>query len=632
MGDIAGQQQQLANTSGATAGQRLLQGSSALIWGNNETGVQAGSEPAHGRSSLKKATNDHVESESLNLENVEALGSEVLRRRSLEKTAVSLAESESESVSLGKADVNKGKGKGKHIPAAPKGKFEKKEFTMPNLKQVGWQKFNETGSGTVWGQYSERSTITLTQSDLEEKFGIPKPGAGERSPKKIRRHLTTPQRALGMGVGLRRFHQLEGGYSRLAEAVFYLDASVLTQDATESFLQYDKNSGEFAMVPNEVELRAANDYLVAQMPIEELDDASLYVVHMKEITHTRERLEANLFRLSFNDRVDKAMSQLKVMKTALQQLQQSERLGLVLITVLKVGNALNAGTFRGDASGFSLLSLAQLATVKQVGGGTLVQYLAGIIYEQQPDLLQLDSDLSAVPAASRIEFEDLQSELKELGSNLHQLSTFEQTLWTEALASSDDRMMTVLTALEHFQADARGLLELLQEKVRDIELAYRSAVVFFGEKPEFTKRYRVHVWLQGVTKFLLEMRQAVIARHEELVKQRRRERAECSRQRKAHRPRLLQPRAVKMSHKSRKMLHLKLKSVRFEIDDAGEIDREKLPVGKYRSEPIAGRETNGAKRSTTMLVAKSMRLRRSRVVRFAERSDSMVNVAKSSTT
>lgn len=70
-----------------------------------------------------------------------------------------------------------------------------------------------------------------------------------------------------------------------------------------------------------------------------------------------------VFRRRFDMQLAEIMPDLGIVRSAAIELRSSERFRGVLQVVLALGNALNGGTFRGNAGGFQLDGLLKVSSV-----------------------------------------------------------------------------------------------------------------------------------------------------------------------------------------------------------------------------------------------------------------------------
>ena len=95
-----------------------------------------------------------------------------------------------------------------------------------------------------------------------------------------------------------------------------------------------------------------------------------FLVAMSGVRRVGAKLDAAAFALRFDDAVEEVHAALDALKRACTQVRESTSLRAVLSAALAAGNALNAGTPRGGAAGFTLDSLHKLADVRStIGGG-----------------------------------------------------------------------------------------------------------------------------------------------------------------------------------------------------------------------------------------------------------------------
>ena len=95
------------------------------------------------------------------------------------------------------------------------------------------------------------------------------------------------------------------------------------------------------------------------------DDAKLakpdaFLRQLSVISHLKERLDSMVFHLRFDTHLSEVMPDLAILRSAAIQVRESKGFQTVLRVVLKLGNSLNDGTFRGAARGFKLDALIKV--------------------------------------------------------------------------------------------------------------------------------------------------------------------------------------------------------------------------------------------------------------------------------
>ncbi|CAN0914175.1 Formin-like protein 11 [Linum grandiflorum] len=104
--------------------------------------------------------------------------------------------------------------------------------------------------------------------------------------------------------------------------------------------------------------------------INELGSAEIFVKTLLTVPFAFDRVEAMLFRETFEDEVVHLRNSFSMLEEACKELRSSRLFLKLLETVLKTGNRMNVGTIRGDARAFKLDALLKLSDVKGTDGKT----------------------------------------------------------------------------------------------------------------------------------------------------------------------------------------------------------------------------------------------------------------------
>merc|ERR1719263_2191244 len=157
--------------------------------------------------------------------------------------------------------------------------------------------------------------------------------------------------------------------------------------------------------------------------------AESFLLDMTTVPRLSQRLACFLSKLTFEQRKKDAEAQVEAINKAVQCLRGSKTLPLLLALVLQVGNALNAGTPRGAAAGFTSEALGRLAETKSTvsdarpGQTSLLHYVARVAPAESSKQLRLElRDLEEAATLSSAgvaeELDGLCKELDALGSEL----------------------------------------------------------------------------------------------------------------------------------------------------------------------------------------------------------------------
>lgn len=155
---------------------------------------------------------------------------------------------------------------------------------------------------------------------------------------------------------------------------------------------------------------------------QDLADPEQFAVEMSSIKRIHPRLKSMLFKMSFPEMVQDIKPDLVAAKEALEEIKTSSKFASILELILLMGNILNTGSRNAQSIGFDISFLPKLQNTRAADGKTtLVHYLAQVVEEKHPDLLQFTEELSYVERASRVSDEVLQKNLNTMEKSLKQL-------------------------------------------------------------------------------------------------------------------------------------------------------------------------------------------------------------------
>lgn len=236
----------------------------------------------------------------------------------------------------------------------------------------------------------------------------------------------------------------------------------------------------------------------------DLGSAETFVASILTIPYAFPRIEALLYRETFEDEVTHLRKTFSMLEEACKELRSSRLFLKLLEAVLKTGNRMNVGTIRGGAKAFKLDALLKLADVKGTDGKTTLLHFVvqeivrseGVrvsesiigkinqkskrknIQDREEDYrnmgLELVSGLSTelcnVKKAATIDFDVIASSVSNLSQGMGRLRRLvnEDLLVDEKSCSSFvESMRSFLNyaekRLEELEEDERKVLELVKE-------------------------------------------------------------------------------------------------------------------------------------------------------------------------
>ncbi|KAK4484853.1 hypothetical protein RD792_007453, partial [Penstemon davidsonii] len=249
-----------------------------------------------------------------------------------------------------------------------------------------------------------------------------------------------------------------------------------------------------------------------------LGPAERFLKVMVDIPFAFKRLESLLFISTFQEEVSSIKESLATLEVACKELKNSRLFLKLLEAVLKTGNRMNDGTYRGGAQAFKLETLLKLSDVKGTDGKTTLLHFVvqeiirseGIraarkLRESQnmsslktEDLIEADaehetedyhrslglqvvsglsSELENVKKAAQVDKENLSASLFKLGQSLVNAKKFVENEMKSIEGKSDFR-----DVLDSFVKNSESdVTWLLQEEKRIMELVKSTGDYFHGK-------------------------------------------------------------------------------------------------------------------------------------------------------
>lgn len=213
-----------------------------------------------------------------------------------------------------------------------------------------------------------------------------KKAAKQRAPTRVA--LIDVKRANNIGIMLARFRL---PYAKIRDAVLMIDKEILSIERVSAMIQF---------APEDAELEAVRAYTGDPKL---LGDAEQYFRAMLCVPRLPTRLQAIHATWQFDTYVEEQQKLMDSVKNACQELRDCSALKEIFGVVLSLGNALNDGTARGGATGFRLSILLKLNQVKASDNSiTLLNYVAKVLRDKDPSILDFDKSLPSIESASRV--------------------------------------------------------------------------------------------------------------------------------------------------------------------------------------------------------------------------------------
>ncbi|XP_062184802.1 formin-like protein 18 isoform X2 [Phragmites australis] len=286
------------------------------------------------------------------------------------------------------------------------------------LKPFFWDKVTANPEQTmVWDQIKAGS-FQFNEEMIESLFGCHSTDKKSADGKKdltakdatqfVR--ILEPKKAQNLAISLKA---LSVSAEEVRNAV--MEGHELPSDLIQTLIRWMPTSDE------ELRLRLYTGELTQLGPAEQ------FLRTIIDIPYIFQRLDALLFMSSLPEEAANAEQSFKTLEVACQELRNSRLFKKLLEAVLKTGNRMNDGTFRGGAQAFKLDTLLKLADVKGVDGKTtLLHFVVQEIIRSEGVRAvraakeQMNSSISSVSSADDLteDVSDDTEHYKQLGLNV----------------------------------------------------------------------------------------------------------------------------------------------------------------------------------------------------------------------
>ncbi|CAN1789610.1 Formin-like protein 5 [Linum perenne] len=251
---------------------------------------------------------------------------------------------------------------GSKVPRAPGMRGPDGDDSKAKLKPFFWDKVLANPDQTmVWHQIKAGS-FQFNEEMIENLFGYQAPDKSRTDRKKDASHepasqfiqILEPKKAQNLSILLRALNVTT---EEVSDAL--LEGNELPAELIQTLLKMAPTSDE------ELKLRLFSGEL------SQLGPAERFLKALVDIPFPFHRMEALLFMGTLEEEIANAMESFKALEVVASKEVRNSRLFLKLLeAVLKTGNRMNDGTFRGGAQAFKLDTLLKLSDVKGVDGKT----------------------------------------------------------------------------------------------------------------------------------------------------------------------------------------------------------------------------------------------------------------------
>ncbi|XP_050224734.1 formin-like protein 11 [Mercurialis annua] len=366
---------------------------------------------------------------------------------------------------------------------------------LPKLKPLHWDKVRAAPDRSMVWDKIRSSSFEFDEEMIESLFGynlqntMKNDEAKSKSPSPSK-HVLEPKRLQNLTILSKALNSTS---EQVCEALYR--GSGLSLQQLEALSK---------MVPTKEEGAKLAEY---KGNISQLGSAEKFVKVALTIPFAFSRVEAMLYRETFEDEVVHLRNSFSMLEEACKELRSSRLFLKLLEAVLKTGNRMNVGTIRGGARAFKLDALLKLADVKGTDGKTTLLHFVvqeivrseGIrvsdsimgrinqtnksktIQEREEDYKRMGLDLVSglstelfnVKKTATIDLDVLASSVSNLSDGMTKLQNLVKDL------STDEKSQSFVHAMKTFLNYAQRNLKLLKEDEDKVLLHVKGIAEYF---------------------------------------------------------------------------------------------------------------------------------------------------------
>eukprot|EP00026_Physarum_polycephalum_P002187 Phypoly_transcript_02192.p1 GENE.Phypoly_transcript_02192~~Phypoly_transcript_02192.p1 ORF type:complete len:950 (+),score=214.97 Phypoly_transcript_02192:198-2852(+) len=361
---------------------------------------------------------------------------------------------------------------GMKAPATPE---RNKRHPTIKMKGFQWTKLRTRQiQNTMWVKVKyDKYQSQLPYEEIETLFGAK---VIEEKPKdtgaKKNVSVLDPRRAQNVGILLTKF---KCSNDELRNAILTMNESVLDLETMNQLIKY---------VPTTDEITAIRTFIEAQNQKPEEERSTLgkpeeFFISLNSINKVAERMKMLHFKLQFPDKLYGAKPDVRTAFNALKQLRESPKMFGMMEMILILGNFINDGTFRGNASGYKIDALVKMADTKSnktiaKSKFNLVHFLVQITESLRPDLLDFALEIEGVLKAATLSWATVTADLRELRAGITQM---EKEISTIPNQGDEDRFAEVM---ESFVLVSSEELRDTENMVSEVDTEFSSMLKFFA--------------------------------------------------------------------------------------------------------------------------------------------------------
>lgn len=319
-------------------------------------------------------------------------------------------------------------------------------------------------AGSIWPTLNE-SNVRINEDEIDSLFGVDVAPRFEVAQAEVKPEVLPHKRKHNINILLANLKMSSNNVKDVVRVPTYKN---LDPQQLQALLLV-------CPTPEEEQLLVQNFNIKDQV-----DRTDAFMMELAELKGLRGKILCALSAKTFNEEAVDVIRSMDTFAMIPVEIMNSSKLCKVLEAILAIGNFLNSGTARGGAHGFKLEALAMLSTVKDVNGGTLLDYLVHMLERDSPGLLPLD-DMPTLPRSVELSLEAIGDEVNALLESVTNVSE-------QITQIGDDATMRVFKEeMEVFAADAVKVREEIVSLRGLMSQKLQSMMAHFGERNKMAR-------------------------------------------------------------------------------------------------------------------------------------------------
>ncbi|XP_054276971.1 FH1/FH2 domain-containing protein 3 isoform X2 [Macrosteles quadrilineatus] len=293
-----------------------------------------------------------------------------------------------------------------------------------------------------------------------------------------------PKRSNAINIGMTKLPPPRS----IKTAILKMDATIMNREGIEKLL---------TMLPTEEECSKIQEAQAANPEIP-LGSAEQFLLTLASISELPARLKLWAFKLDFENSEKEIAEPLMDLKQGIETLKSNKTFRAVLGTLLSIGIFLNGN----EVKGFQIEYLAKVPEVKDtVHKHSLLHHLCHMVMDKFPDSTDLYSEIGAVTRASKVDFDELTSNIMRLETECK--ASFDNL---KVITKHDGSCTNMKVKMSDFLADCAERIIVLGKVHRRVMNRYFKFCLWLGIPYHRVQATKPNELCRVISEFALEYR------------------------------------------------------------------------------------------------------------------------------